>query len=750
MLNSSRCRVVQLFLVAVTLWLWVGGFLGTIAPSFSLVPLRPTKFGGWSQLELHAQVETLSRRSQQTNSAFSQIAVSCGVGGLFLSLAFVSGTSHRFRRAQPKLLVRDSKGHPNVMTLSAVPDAVAVSSIFENFDAPELAAQLKAWTEAIAAETMKGTGHTFDLWPAAWALDAPVIDPNVKYILGVDGKPLIDAMSNKPISDDWWNGFIGFQADAIKNLDAQLRAAGVKEAFGWTIVLYTALIKLLFYPIQQSQVKSTAMMQLLQPKVKEIQERYKDDPQTMQQLMGNLYTTMDVNPLGGCLPLFLQLPLFWSLYGVWRRLPAEKFPHYDESWLWVPSLARPNPDFQLKLDWVFDFVDGAPKIGWDDYRAFWVFPLILMAATLVSQQQTKPAPTAAKDDTTQLLTTVLPAVSLYFIGTLSLELPQAVSVYYASNTALTLAQTALVKNGLRSEIPGYEEFERTGKFPDDAFESMRQAALPQPTTIHEASLQGNVEALDTLFEESGGDMQSLNAWDEKSIPPLGYAVATGNLNAIRWFVAKGASLEVKDGQQNTLLHYAAGYGHLDALKEILQAGSGKWPNDEWKEWRNERDQDVFKAAMVNRKGLVMDYLTETYGILPPKPPTPVTKAEPTNAASDQARAALLAAANGGPAPMSPEEVQKLTSSPEGMQDLVSKLKGNPEALEQAKAMMKNAPPELLSQITGGQVSADEAAKTLGRLQEMSAEDIIDVVTTEGKAKAPAEVSEPAGPARVVD
>merc|ERR1712008_201886 len=239
----------------------------------------------------------------------------------------------------------------------------------------------------------------------------------------------------------------------------------------------------------------------------------------------------------------------------------------------------------------------------------------------------------------------------------------------------------------------------------------------------------------------------------KSIPPLGYAVATGNVEVIRWFVAKGASLNAKDGQKNTLLHYAAGYGHLDALKELLMAGSSVWPNDEWKEWKNERDQDVFKAAMVNRKGSVMDYLTETYGIVPPEPPAPampptsVTKAEPSNAASDQARAALLAAANGPAAQTPPSE---LVSSPEGLQDLVSKLKGNPEALEQAKAMIKGAPPELLSQITDGKVSPEEAAKTLGRLQEMSAGEIIDVVTTDGKPKAPAEGSKRAVSARVVD
>jgi len=634
MLNSARCRVAQLSLVAVTLCLLDGGFLGTVAPSFSAVPTRPPrKLGGRSQTELHSHIETSSRRYAETNAATSRIAVSCGVGSLFLSLAFVR-TSHRFRRAQPKLLVPHSKGHPNVLTLSAVPDAATVSSMFENLDAPELAAQLKAWTEAIAVGGMKGPGHTLDLlWPTAWALDSPVIDPNVKYVLGADGNALIDPMSNKPITDDWWNGFIGFQANLIKDLDSQLRAAGVKEAFGWTIVLYTAFIKLLFCPLQQYQVKNTAMMQLLQPKAKEIQERYKDDPQTMQKLMGKLYTTMNVNPLGGCLPLFLQLPLFWSLYGVWRRLPAEQFPHYDESWLWVPSLARPNPDFQLKLDWVFDFVDGAPRMGWNDYLSFCVFPLILMGATLVSQQLTKTSTNIAKDNSTQLLTTVLPAVSLYFIGTLSLELPQAVSVYYCTNTAVSLVQIAMVKNGLRSDIPGYEEFERTGEFPESAFEHMRQVALLQPKTIHEASLQGNVEALGTRFEESSGD--------KKSIPPTGHAEATGNMEVIRMFEAKGASLDVKDGQKNMLLRHEAGYRHPDAPKETPKAGSNVWPNDERKESRNERDQDVFKAAMVNRKGPAMEHPTETHGSRPPKPPTPVTpptpetKAEPTNAVSDE-------------------------------------------------------------------------------------------------------------------
>ncbi|OLP87189.1 Membrane protein insertase YidC [Symbiodinium microadriaticum] len=169
-----------------------------------------------------------------------------------------------------------------------------------------------------------------EIVPPAYAADAKPIelDPNVTYLYGADGAVLVDPMNNKPLPDDWWNGFIGFQAGLIKQIDQALRDNGrVEQAFGWTIVAYTAFIKLLFFPLQQGQLKSTSMMQLLSPKVKEIQEKYKDDPDTQQRLLGQLYGVMDVNPLGGCLPVFLQLPIFWSLYGVWRRLAAEKFPN---------------------------------------------------------------------------------------------------------------------------------------------------------------------------------------------------------------------------------------------------------------------------------------------------------------------------------------------------------------------------------------------------------------------------------------
>jgi len=615
----------------------------------------------------------------------------------------------------------------------------------------QLGAALHHWADALALGAADA-GHA--LIPPAFAEDvasassaAPELDPNVKYLFGADGAVLLDPMNNKPITDDWWNGFIGFQSEIIKAIDQKLRDAGVEQAFGWSIIAYTTLIKVLTFPIQQGQLKSTSMMQLLSPKTKEIQERYKDDPETQQRLLGQLYSVMDVNPLGGCLPVFIQIPIFWSLYGVWRRLAAEKFSHYDEGWLWVPSLAQPNPDFQFKFDWLLEFKDGQPVMGWQDYLSYLIFPAILVGFTVIQQQQaqaSRPKDTATPEEQ-QVLLQVLPWVSVYFIGSLSLELPQAVSVYYTVNSLLTVAQTQLVKLGLREEIPGYEEFEKTGKFPDSAFESMARSTAAAPETLHEAAMRGEVDKMEPFIAE-GTD---INAWDNKKIAPIGYAVACGHLEAVRWLLQKGADIKVLDGTGNTLMHYAAGYGHLEVLKELMEVSKESWPKDEWKELRNSKDQTAVDAARVNRKGAVVDYLCEELGLdaevvkLPAVPAFPEEASEGSSGASSapaasstpepspeaaKARAALLAAVNNGNA--GPEaqvpsgQSADVAKTSEAMRRAMKTLKENPEAMKQAQEMMGKMPPQMISMLSGGKLSSEQAQKAVQEMSKMNAEDVL--------------------------
>jgi len=596
-------------------------------------------------------------------------------------------------------------------------------------NAEGLAAAVQQLTE-IFSEAAGRLAH--EIVPPAYAADAKPLelDPNVTYLYGADGAVLVDPMNNKPLPDDWWNGFIGFQADLIKQIDQALRDNGVEQAFGWTIVAYTAFIKLLFFPLQQGQLKSTSMMQLLSPKVKEIQEKYKDDPDTQQRLLGQLYGVMDVNPLGGCLPVFLQLPIFWSLYGVWRRLAAEKFPHYTEGWLWVPSLAQPNPDFQFKYDWLLQFEDGKPAMGWENYLSYLVFPVLLVGFTVFQQQQAQAArpKTGNEEDPQNLVLQVLPWISVYFIGSLSLQLPQAVSVYYSMNTALSVLQTSVVKYGLRQEIPGYEEFERTGKFPDGTFENMVRSQTPPPKTLHEAALRGEVKFIEEMLEDESVD---INKWDEKKISPLGYAVACGHLDAVKVLLKRGADVTMRDGQDNTMLHYAAGYGHMAVLEELLEASDKVWKDNDWCTFRNSKGQSVVDAARVNRKGQVVDFLCERLGVEAPEVKAPIAvtaspEAGKESSEADRARAALLAAA-GGKVPAAPTggAPPQAGEAATAMRAAVEKLKSNPEAVEQARKMMGKIPPQMLQMLSGNKISAEQAQKAMDAMSEMSTEDLLE-------------------------
>ena len=92
--------------------------------------------------------------------------------------------------------------------------------------------------------------------------------------------------------------------------------------WGLAIVFVTIVFRMLIYPITRKQFKSSYQMQKLQPKMKEIKEKYPDDPQRQQQEQMNLYKEAKFNPLAGCLPMILQMPIFIALFTVLRNLES--------------------------------------------------------------------------------------------------------------------------------------------------------------------------------------------------------------------------------------------------------------------------------------------------------------------------------------------------------------------------------------------------------------------------------------------
>ncbi len=117
--------------------------------------------------------------------------------------------------------------------------------------------------------------------------------------------------------------------------------------YGWAIILFTILIRVILYPLMRKQYHSMAKMQRLQPKLKRIQQRYKDDKQILQQRMMELYRKEGVNPMGGCLPMLIQLPI---IFLIWRAIlySAEQI-HLSPGFLWIPDLSLADPYFILVI-----------------------------------------------------------------------------------------------------------------------------------------------------------------------------------------------------------------------------------------------------------------------------------------------------------------------------------------------------------------------------------------------------------------
>ncbi|HLS55499.1 MAG TPA: membrane protein insertase YidC, partial [Zeimonas sp.] len=121
---------------------------------------------------------------------------------------------------------------------------------------------------------------------------------------------------------------------------------GLVGNWGWAIVLLTIVIKTAFYPLQAASYRSMARMKAVTPRLTQIRERYGSDRVKMNQAMMELYKTEKINPLGGCLPIVVQIPVFIALY--WVLLASVEMR--DAPWIgWIQDLAAPDPYFILPL-----------------------------------------------------------------------------------------------------------------------------------------------------------------------------------------------------------------------------------------------------------------------------------------------------------------------------------------------------------------------------------------------------------------
>ncbi len=194
-------------------------------------------------------------------------------------------------------------------------------------------------------------------------------------------------------------GFLHFVLEMLYSLT---EAVGF-GSYGVAIILLTIVIKMLLYPLTVKQVKSMRAMQELQPQMKKIQEKYKDKPQEMQMKIANLYKDAGVNPLAGCLPLLIQMPI---LMGMYYALYNFDYGEVAPTFLWLPSLSEPDP--------------------------IYVLPVLSALTTFLQQKMT----TAEMTQQMKIMMTIMPL----FIGWISLQFPSGLVLYWVTMNIVQIAQ----------------------------------------------------------------------------------------------------------------------------------------------------------------------------------------------------------------------------------------------------------------------------------------------------------------------
>ena len=216
-----------------------------------------------------------------------------------------------------------------------------------------------------------------------------------------------------------WGWFIWFEKPIFWLLGSLFHAVG---NFGVAIILLTVIVRGMMFPVAQRQFASMAAMRAIQPKMKALQERYKDDKAKQQQEVMALYKAEGVNPLAGCLPIFLQIPVFFALYKV-LTLSIEM--RHQPFVLWIKDLSAPDP---LHIVNLFGLLDFTPP----SFLAIGVLALLL-GFTMFLQFKLNPA---AADPMQQQMFMIMPWVMMFVMAGFAAGL----LIYWITSNLLTIAQ----------------------------------------------------------------------------------------------------------------------------------------------------------------------------------------------------------------------------------------------------------------------------------------------------------------------
>ena len=228
--------------------------------------------------------------------------------------------------------------------------------------------------------------------------------------------------------------------------------------FGVAILVLTVFIKLIFFPLANKSYQSMSKMKALQPEMTELRERYAEDKQGMQKALMDLYKREKVNPAAGCLPILIQIPVFFALYKVlFVTIEMRHAPFFG----WIQDLSQPDPTSIFNLFGLLPYSVPA-------FLAIGIWPLI-MGATMYLQQKLNPAPA---DPVQARIFMFLPVIFTVMLA----GFPAGLVIYWAWNNALSILQQWVIMRRMGVKIDGGMDKPATPSAPAPSVERKKKKA----------------------------------------------------------------------------------------------------------------------------------------------------------------------------------------------------------------------------------------------------------------------------------
>ncbi len=221
-------------------------------------------------------------------------------------------------------------------------------------------------------------------------------------------------------------GWFGFVSKGMLSVLTFLHSWGI--AYGIAIVMLTVMVRGCMYPISRKQAAGAKKMKELQPKIAELRKKYENEKEKMAKAQMELFSKNNYNPLAGCLPMFLQLPIFIGLYQALNNAVDLRMAKF----LWIDNLAAPDAMFQLP------FV--VPFVGWTEFN---LLPLVTIVLFIAQQKMFMPPPTDDQSAMQQKMMNYM----MIFMGFLFYTMPAGLCVYFIASSLWGMAERKMLDYG---------------------------------------------------------------------------------------------------------------------------------------------------------------------------------------------------------------------------------------------------------------------------------------------------------------